>query len=134
MRDYRKTFWLIITAIAIAGVTSVAALIPGRRQNITALPEATSHALEVVSTERVEDRVKIALKNVSNKTINGYQLSVSGSRVQIEFLDADDPDQQALAPGEVYEDWFKLKSASADLEVIILAVVFEDGESEGDKR
>lgn len=132
-----KSKALLIACISLSCIVSLSyALSPAAstRQRIEAPPENTSQALEVISTARVEDRVKLALKNVSKKTITGYQLSIGESRVQIEFLDADEPSQQALAPEGVYEEWYKLSPNTADIKITILAVVFDDGKSEGDER
>lgn len=133
MQKPKVLFVVLITLICIVPLSYALSSVRSTRQ-VKDQPTAISHALQVVSMKRVEDRVKVVLKNVSNKSITAYQISVNGGRVQYEFLDADDPSLQELTPGSVYEDWFPLSSAATDVEVTVLAVVFTNGKSEGDER
>lgn len=92
----------------------------------------TTQALQLVGTSRVEGRIKLTLRNVSPKNINGFQILVGKSRVQVEFLDADEPGRQTLASGGIYEDWFLNESNPNVPDVVIFAVMFEDGSSDGE--
>src|SRR6185295_2063183 len=64
--------------------------------------------------------------------INALQVSVGGSVFMVEFLDADEP-KRKLKPGGIYEEWFPT-AAPNDIDVSVLAVVFEDKTGAGDER
>lgn len=89
-------------------------------------------AVEIVEQERGEGATKISFRNASNKNINGLQVSVGGHVFMVEFLDADEP-KRKLKPGGIYEEWFPT-AASKDVEVLVLAAVFEDKTGSGDER
>jgi hypothetical protein len=91
-----------------------------------------SAALDIVNTQVSNGFVKVSLRNVSNKSINGIQLSVNGGILQIEFLDADEPDHQKIPPGAIYEESFPITDSSKPVEVAVLAVTFDDKTSDGD--
>ncbi|HEX8128887.1 MAG TPA: hypothetical protein VF527_07285 [Pyrinomonadaceae bacterium] len=91
-----------------------------------------THALSIFSATINEDSIKLALKNESDKKINGFQITVNELRVQVEFLDADEPARQVLHPGAIYEQWYQFHPTSKTPEISIQAVVFEDGSSDGD--
>jgi len=88
-------------------------------------------ALEVISTSVLtNDFVKVSLKNVSNKNVNGIQLAINGGILQVEFLDATRPDDQRIPAGGIYEETFPFNGA-VTVEVAILAVTFDDNTSSG---
>ena len=89
-----------------------------------------TEALEVVSASAVNRFAKVSLKNVSNKNVNGVQLAINGGILQIEFLDADAPENQKIAPGAIYEEVFPF-DGKEPVEVAILAVTFDDKSSDG---
>jgi len=84
--------------------------------------------VEIVEALAGEGVTRITLRNISNKNINGLQVSIGTSSFMVEFLDADEP-KQKLAPGETYQEWFPAKFSN---DVSILAVVFDDNSSSGD--
>jgi len=90
------------------------------------------NAIEVVESNAVEGAIRITLKNTSSKNINALQVAVGGSVFYIEFLDADEP-KQKLSPQDVYQEWFPIKG-SAEVEVSVLAAVFDDKTGIGDER
>lgn len=89
-------------------------------------------AVEVVEKISGEGATKIRFRNTSNKSINALQISVNGSVFMVEFLDADEP-KRRVTPGGVYEEWFPITSPN-DIDVSVLAVVFEDRTGAGDAR
>lgn len=90
------------------------------------------NAVEVVESKAVEGAMRITLKNTSSKSINALQVAVGGSVFYIEFLDADEPKQKLLPQG-VYQEWFPI-TGSAEVEVSVLAAVFDDKTGIGDER
>lgn len=93
--------------------------------------EKTS-ALRIEKVEVLSDAVKVSLKNVSSKTINGIQLSINGGRLQIDLLGAEEVNYQKILPGGIYEQFLSRRTLSQPLEISVLAVTFEDGDSDGD--
>lgn len=89
-------------------------------------------AVEIVEKTSGEGAVKVGFRNTSNRNINALQVSVNGSVFIVEFLDADEP-KRRLTPGGVYEEWFPTTSPN-DIDVSVLAVVFEDKTGVGDAR
>lgn len=89
-------------------------------------------AVEIIEKITGEGATKIRFRNTSNKNINALQVSVNGSVFIVEFLDADEP-RRRLTPGGVYEEWFPTTSPN-DIDVSVLAVVFEDKTGAGDAR
>jgi hypothetical protein len=92
--------------------------------------KSKTDVLQVVGTIVTGGFVKLSLKNVSNKSINGVQLAINGGILQIEFLDADRPENQRLLPGAIYEETFPFNGVTP-VEVAILAVTFDDKTSSG---
>lgn len=88
-------------------------------------------ALEVVNTSVMNGFAKVALKNVSNKNVNGIQLAINGGILQIEFLDSNRPENQKLLPGAIYEDMFPFDGGLEPVEVAVLAVTFDDKSTSG---
>ncbi len=125
------------TLLVIGGWASTRTLVPASKasQRVSSSAQvkrvSKTDALEVVGARVTKDFVKISLKNVSSKNVNGIQLSVNGGTLQIEFLDADEPDHQKLQPGAIYEESFPIKDSSEAVDVAILAVTFDDKTSAG---
>lgn len=95
-------------------------------------PKTLTSAVEIVAKIPGEGAIKISFRNVSNKSINALQVSVAGSVFMVEFLDADEP-KRRLKPGGIYEEWFPTTSPN-DIDVSVLAVVYEDKTGAGDER
>jgi hypothetical protein len=89
-------------------------------------------AVEIVEKISGEGATKIRFRNTSNKSINALQVSVNGSVFIVEFLDADES-KRRVTPGGVYEEWFPTTSPN-NVDVSVLAVVFEDKTGAGDPR
>jgi hypothetical protein len=89
-------------------------------------------AVEIVEKVPGEGASRISFRNASSKSINALQVSVGGSVFMVEFLDADEP-KRRLKPGGIYEEWFPTTSPG-DIDVSVLAVVFEDKTGAGDER
>jgi hypothetical protein len=95
-------------------------------------PRTANSTIEIVDQIHGENATKIRFRNASNKSINALQISVDGSVFMVEFLDADEPNRK-LKPGGIYEEWFSTATHN-DLDVSVLAVVFEDQTGVGDER
>jgi hypothetical protein len=54
--------------------------------------------------------------------------------VQIEFLDAYEPDRQRLLPGQTFEQMFPLLNPSEPFQISVLAVKFDDKSNDGDAQ
>lgn len=94
--------------------------------------KSLTKAVQLVQTLPGDGAIRISLRNVSDKSINALQVAVGGSIFMVEFLDADEP-KRKLKPGAVYEEWFPT-TATNDVDVSVLALVFEDKTGAGDKR
>lgn len=97
-----------------------------------ATAKTLTSAVEIVEKVTGEGATRISLRNASNKSINALQVSVGGSIFMVEFLDADEP-KRRLKPGGIYEEWFPT-AAHNDIDVSVLAVVYEDKTGVGDER
>ena len=89
-------------------------------------------ALQVEKIEVLPQAVKVSLKNVSTKTIDGIQLSINGGYLQIDLVGAEEEDYQRLLPGAVYEQFLSPGALSQPLEISVLAVTFADQTIDGD--
>lgn len=89
-------------------------------------------ALQVEKVEVLTQSIKVSLKNVSTKTIDGIQLSINGGYLQIDFLGAYEENYQRLLPGAVYEQFLSPQDISQPLDIRVLAVTFDDKSSDGD--
>ena len=124
---------LLVPILILVGFSSLGALLwssslYGRQSK----PKSLTDTVEIVERIAGEGATKIAFRNVSNKNINALQVAVSGSVFTVEFLDADEP-KKRLPPGEIYQEWFPTTPAS-DIDVSVLAVVFDDKTGAGDSR
>jgi len=135
--------WVLCAVILVLGIlVSTAPLVQSSRQtqglsapqDSTARPKinrkSETDALQVVGTIVMSGFAKVSLKNASTKSINGVQLAINGEILQIEFLDADRPENQRLLPGATYEEAFPFNGVTP-VEVAILAVTFDDKTSSG---
>ena len=106
-----------------------------RSQQVIPQIENKIQALQVVSIVPEGTDYILSLKNISDKSINGYSLAM-GSR---STLDADlTTVGRVIAPGESFKERIpasnlQLSSASAPLQptITIMAVMFEDSTSDG---
>lgn len=89
-------------------------------------------ALQVEKVEVLPQAVKVSLKNVSTKTIDGIVLSINGGNLQVDFLGAEEEDYQRLLPGAIYEQFLSHRAITQPLDVIVLSVTFTDKTSDGD--
>lgn len=83
-------------------------------------------ALQVVHAEILGDTLKLALRNTSNKIINGFTLAFNGGLIQIDYTIGD----FTFAPGQIEERTYPCDPlGSRELEV--QAVVFTDRSFDG---
>ena len=91
-----------------------------------------TQSLEIIKTELNPNGrlVQITVKNISNKNIDWFRLSLgTGSDVEADFSFAD---KSILGPGEVYEDDYPFDSTANEVRITIVSILFEDKASEGD--
>lgn len=85
---------------------------------------------------------ELSLRNGYDKAITAFAVSVNGLIGAVDLLYSEAQDDRAIVPGSVYTRWFgtlhrSLNSAPAareELDIKILAVVFDDRSSEGEGR
>lgn len=130
----KKWHVAVISSICIVVALALAAWTPFRNQSKDILVKNQTQALQVVSARKEGDNIQLRLKNISNKDINGYTLSLSdGETITQDYTEGD----FVFAPGKIEEDIIpaatSLSSGASALEqnINILAVVFTDNSSEG---
>lgn len=121
------TFFMLV-ALSLGGLLWTSNSLYGRQSPA----KTVTTGVEIAEKIRGEGATKISFRNASNKSINALQISVGGSVFMVEFLDADEP-KRRLKPGGIYEEWFPT-TAPNDIDVSVLAVVFEDKTGAGDER
>ncbi|HEY6802657.1 MAG TPA: hypothetical protein VI306_03665 [Pyrinomonadaceae bacterium] len=122
MRSNKRPVVVLVIAIIVGGIIWATALY-GRQPK----PKSNNNNVEVIEVLPGEGATKITLRNISDKNINGLQVSVGTNSFIVEFLDADET-KQKLRPGEIYQEWFPVKFSN---DISILAVVFDDNSSSG---
>lgn len=86
-----------------------------------------TQSIEVVTAERDQSSIRLVLRNISNKSVDGLQVRVGDVAIQTEFLGTD----FTFPPGSLHEENYPTQQDSRNRGVIVLCVVFEDGSSEG---
>ncbi|HEX8458957.1 MAG TPA: hypothetical protein VF656_16810 [Pyrinomonadaceae bacterium] len=70
------------------------------------------------------------MKNGSRKNLDWFRVSFGNNEsIEADFAFADPP---ILAPGEIYEDIYPIESSSADVNITVVSVLFEDRTADGD--
>lgn len=87
-----------------------------------------THACEIVKVETNSERVRLSLKNNYNKTITAYAISVGDDSHSHR-----EPSSH-LTAGSTWNHDLRLRAGRIEGEITVLAVVFEDGSSDGDAR
>jgi hypothetical protein len=91
---------------------------------------------------------ELSLGNRYDKNITAFTVSVNGLMVSHDFIYSENEDQRAIAPGAVYTSWFSNVNRPAspgvaareklakgqNLDINVLAVVFDDNSSDGDEE
>jgi hypothetical protein len=88
----------------------------------------------VVEIKKISDTVfEITYKNDYSKTITGFEVAMGGMRVQTELILGGD-EQQFISPGNTFAKAYAAQEGMDRDGIQILAVVFDDGSSDGDTR
>jgi hypothetical protein len=88
----------------------------------------------VVEIKKISDKVfELTYKNDYSKSITGFEVSISGMRVQTELILGGD-EQQFVSPGNTFREAYSAQVGLDRDGIQILAVVFYDGSSDGDIR
>ncbi|HEV2915861.1 MAG TPA: hypothetical protein VGX92_21450 [Pyrinomonadaceae bacterium] len=138
VRLNRQAFKRSALALIFMAAIGMAVWLPRsiRSQQSTPRVENKTQAVQVVSLVLEETNYILSLKNISDKSINGYSLGMGArSMVDAELTTVG----RVIAPGATFQERIpasKLRpsSASGSLEptITILAVLFEDSTGEGD--
>lgn len=93
-----------------------------------------TQSLEVIQADLSSNGrlIRVAVRNVANKNIDWFRLSLgAGSAIEADFAFSE---KSVLGPGEVYDDEYPFDSKSHLISVTVVAVVFEDKSTDGDKH
>lgn len=98
-----------------------------------------TRAFEVKQIRHDEGRVELGLKNGYKRNITAFAVSVNRLISQVDFLYSELEDQIGIAPEEVYTSGVSFArsnnpavAAQENLDIRVLAVVFDDKTSDGD--
>lgn len=144
VRLYAFALVLLFIGIAIAGRS------PGRKQRAQANDQQglikpieriedlriinKTSAFRVLAIKKISDNVfEITYKNEYSKTITGFEVSIGGMRVQTELILGGD-EHQFIPPGNTSQEAYPAQEGLDRNGIQILAVVFDDGSSDGDIR
>jgi hypothetical protein len=120
---------VIVCCLAVIGTRAWSpSAYPHQSNNLSVVNK--TQALQVVSAIVTNNRLSLQLKNLSNKHINGYTLSLGEGTMVTDYTISD----HAIAPGEIEEKSIPLDDSPSPSQqrVSIDAAVFTDNSSEGD--
>jgi len=128
----------IILCLAVLIMPSVWIVKPVSSQDKGVRVKNRTGSFQVVSTSIVDNTLLIRLKNISNKAINGYTLSLrDGGTITVDYTISG----HEIAPGQFEDQTIPLDDSSSTSGSTILqpsfgieAVVFADNSGEGDVR
>ena len=95
--------------------------------------ENRTQALIITNIEKKDNLFIVTLRNDSQKTITGYEVSIGKAVHQSESLAGVDP-HNVLLPGETRQKIYPVQVDVDKLGIKILAVVFDDKTEEGDPK
>ncbi len=88
----------------------------------------------VVEIKKISDQLfELTYKNDYSKRITGFEVSIGGMRIQKELILGGD-EQQFISPGNTFHETYSAQVGLDRDGIQILAVVFDDGGSDGDIR
>ncbi|HXU37819.1 MAG TPA: hypothetical protein VN937_15760 [Blastocatellia bacterium] len=91
-----------------------------------------TRAFELVDIEEVDDKnIRLTLKNGYEKKITGFQVSVGAGRVQTDLTLGGD-ETNFILPENTYQEIYAIQHETDARGITILAVVLEDGTTDGD--
>lgn len=91
-------------------------------------------AFSVVEIKKISDNLfEITFKNEYSKSITGFEVSTGGMRIQTELILSGD-ERQFISPGSIYQETYAAQTGLDRYGVQILAVIFDDGSSDGDSK
>ncbi len=96
---------------------------------------------EIMQTRINDDGLELSLRNGSDKNITAFAVSVNRTISETDFVFSEFEDQRGIVPQTVYTKRFSFAlsgnpddTAQQNLDISVLAVVFDDKSSEGDPR
>lgn len=116
---------IIVTVCAGAILWPSGARAPQESNRVSVANETSS--LEVINLQRDGETIHLTLRNGYSKSITGFQVEVGRVTVQSELAGTD----ETFLPGALQEKYYPAQSNGAQESVRVLAVVFEDGTSDG---
>jgi len=91
-------------------------------------------AFSILEIKKISDNLfEITYKNNYSKTITGFEVSIGGMRIQTELILGGD-EQQFISSGNTFQKAYAAQEGLDRDGIQILAVVFDDGSSDGDTR
>ena len=88
----------------------------------------------VAGIKKISDNLfEITYKNDHSKAITGFEVSIGGMRIQTELILGGD-EQQFISPGNTFQKAYAAQEGLERHGIQILAVVFDDGSSDGDSK
>jgi hypothetical protein len=98
--------------------------------NIGSLKITNKTAFEIIDLQRLDARnIRITLRNDYGKNITGFQVSVGVGRVQTDLAVGGD---NFILPKGTYQGVYAIQHMTNTHGITVLAVVFEDGTTDGD--
>lgn len=89
-------------------------------------------AFNIAEIRKVSDAfLEIIFKNEYDKSVTGFEVSIGGMRIQTELILGGD-EQQFISPGSTFQKAYDAQSGLDRYGVQVLAVIFDDGSSDGD--
>ncbi|MEK6410526.1 MAG: hypothetical protein AABN34_26680 [Acidobacteriota bacterium] len=91
-------------------------------------------AFRVVEIKKISDSLfELTYKNNYSKSITGFEVATGGMRIQTELILGGD-EHQFISPGNTFQKAYAAQEGLDRDGIQILAVVFDDGSSDGDIR
>lgn len=119
-------FPIILILLAGLATTSIWPAWAYRNQGQSLLANNRTSGFQVVDMQVRGNQLQLSLRNNYSKNITAYTISVGNVRAEEDFIYSN----RVIAPGEVYT--VNTPISSSDPSTSILAVVFEDGTSDGE--
>ena len=143
LRTLRLPFIFILLCLSIIGVSASRA--GKQKQDDIEKPKETidinnlkiinmTSAFKVIEIKENSDGLfDITYKNEYRKSITGFEVSISGMRIQTELTLGGD-EQQFIPSGSTYDKTYSVQENLGQNGIQILAVVFDDGTADGDPK
>src|SRR6185369_17584646 len=135
-------FIACLLGLGIGGVSLKVQTSTGKQTNGPRIQNRTQsfEVAQVIPIVGENGAVGLSLRNRYNKNITACSVSVNGSITEVDFAFSELEDQRGLSPESVYEQKYSFarrvnkSAARQNLDISILAVVFDDKTGDGDPK